>query len=92
MNPKYTPAPWKLLPGHKNIIVCTDEGNIIAIVAGDTAVAKANVHLIVMAPELVAALDRLIKALPKHTNEDGDFFKATVHAVAVLTKATDGAE
>ena len=81
---KGTPAPWKYTVRNSNEIMTTFHGVTIGDVYLDitTSNQKADAHLIAAAPELLEALQGLMKYLVDFYGEDDDFYPEHPLAVA----------
>ena len=110
MNSTHTPGPWSVFEP-KSPFVCYEGGDSPAtIVSGGVHIAtmpgvrtrglsetaRANARLIASAPDLLAALNRLIQSLPEDSNEYPDsasarqVFDSIRFAREAISKATGG--
>ncbi len=74
MNPQFTPGPWHL--GYNKHDASIHNGVTIASVCDDATHWKANARLIASAPELLAALERLVH--PMADDEDLDYAREII--------------
>ena len=100
----HTPGPWIAIPTtaisrnantvRMDIVTTSGEWNP-AFVAGD--ILPSDAHLIASAPDLLAALNRLIQCLPEDSNDYPDsasarqVFDSIRFAREAISKATGGA-
>ena len=95
MKATHTPGPWHYVTGVDGAVVYT--GVTIATIPIDALDWLSNAHLIASAPDLLAALNRLIQSLPEDSNEYPDsasarqVFDSIRFAREAISKATGGA-
>lgn len=79
-NSKYTPGPWVFDAGSMSVETC--DGGLVALPrsGGDlikdfTTTQMANARLIASAPEMLEALEKVIRQLPEELTLDGEIFR-----------------